>query len=100
MYFLPNATAQAERFTWKSANYGGAVEFYTVEVDKGMRLKHLCIGFKKTENQASVSVETMNGAALTLKSTPLLSEFEVRVKSTVGTQIMLSNVVGIIFLHN
>jgi hypothetical protein len=36
-----NATAQAERFTWKSANYGGAVEVvYTVEVDKNA-LKHL-----------------------------------------------------------
>jgi hypothetical protein len=78
MYFLPNATAQAERFTWKSANYGGAVEFYTVEVDKGNAFKTPVYWLKKTENQASVSVETMNGAALTLKSTPLLSEFEVR----------------------
>jgi hypothetical protein len=95
-----NATAQAERFTWKSANYGGAVEVvYTVEVDKkGNAFKTpVVLASRKSENQASVSVETMNGAALTLKSTPFApAEFEVRVKSTVGTQIMLSNVVGIV----
>jgi hypothetical protein len=36
-----NCTSRA--FTWKSANYGGAVEVvYTVEIDKKeMRLKHL-----------------------------------------------------------
>jgi hypothetical protein len=39
----------------------------------------------------------MNGTALTLKSTPFApAEFEVRVKSTVGTLVMLSNVVGIV----
>jgi hypothetical protein len=43
MCFPANATAQAERFTWKSANYGGSVEVvYTVERQKKeMRLKHL-----------------------------------------------------------
>jgi hypothetical protein len=35
MFSPVNATAQAERFTWKSANYGGSVEVvYTVEVEK------------------------------------------------------------------
>jgi hypothetical protein len=29
-----NATAQAERFTWKSANYGGAVEVVYGRSDK------------------------------------------------------------------
>jgi hypothetical protein len=30
-----NATAAGRAFTWKSANYGGAVEVvYTVEIDK------------------------------------------------------------------
>jgi hypothetical protein len=95
-----NATAQAERFTWKSANYGGAVEVvYTVEIDKkgnGFKTPKV-LASRKSENQASVSVEIMNGAALALNSTPFApAEFEVRVKSTVGTEVMVSNVVGIV----
>jgi hypothetical protein len=51
---------------------------------------------RKSENQASVSVEIMNGAALLMKSTPLLhAEFEVRVKSTVGLWLMFL-IVGIV----
>lgn len=95
-----NASAQAERFTWTSANYGGDVEIvYTVEIDiKGNEFKTPKeLASRKSENQASVSVETMNNAALALKSTPFApSEFEVRIKSTVGTEVMLSNVVGIV----
>jgi hypothetical protein len=34
--------------------------------------------------------------ALALKATHSSSEFEVRVKSTVGTNVMVSNVVGIV----
>ena len=95
-----NATAQAERFTWKSANFGGSVEVvYSVEIDKkGNAFKTPKeLASRKSENQASVSVEIMNGAALALKSTPFApAEFEVRVKATVGTVVMLSNVVGIV----
>lgn len=95
-----NASAQAERFTWTSANYGGDVEIvYTVEIDlKGNEFKTPKeLASRKSENQASVSVETMNNAALALKSTPFApGEFEVRVKSTVGTEVMFSNVVGIV----
>ena len=95
-----NATAQAERFTWKSANFGGSVEVvYTVEIDKkGNAFKTPKeLASRKSENQASVSVEIMNGAALALKSTPFApAEFEVRVKATVGTVVMISNVVGIV----
>ena len=95
-----NAAAQAERFTWKSANYGGNVEVvYTVEIDKkGNAFKTPKeLASRKSENQASVSVEIMNGAALALKSTPFApAEFEVRVKSTVGTAVMMSNVIGIV----
>jgi hypothetical protein len=95
-----NATAQAERFTWKSANFGGSVEVvYTVEIDKkGNAFKTPKeLATRKSENQASVSVEIMNGAALALKSTPFApAEFEVRVKATVGTVEMMSNVVGIV----
>jgi hypothetical protein len=95
-----NATAQAERFTWKSANFGGSVEVvYSVEIDKkGNAFKTPKeLASRKSENQASVSVEIMNGAALALKSTPFApAEFEVRVKATVGTVVMISNVVGIV----
>jgi hypothetical protein len=94
------AAAQAERFTWKSANYGGNVEInYTIEMDvKGNAFKTPKeLASRKSENQASVSVEIMNGAALALKATPFSpAEFEVRVKSTVGTNIMVSNVVEIV----
>ena len=95
-----NATAQAERFTWQSANFGGSVEVvYTVEIDKkGNAFKTPKeLASRKSENQASVSVEIMNGAALALKSTPFApAEFEVRVKATVGTVVMVSNVIGIV----
>ncbi|MFV8336353.1 SusE domain-containing protein [Flavobacterium sp. RSP29] len=97
-----NATAQAERFTWKSANFGGDVQVnYVVEMDKkGNEFKTPKeIGSAlPSENQVSVSVETMNGAALVLKATPFSpSEFEVRVKATAGTlPAMYSSVIGIV----
>ncbi|WP_426064511.1 SusE domain-containing protein [Flavobacterium sp. DSP2-3-1] len=97
-----NATAQAERFTWKSANFGGAVQVnYVVEMDKkGNEFKTPKeIGSAlPSENQVSVSVESMNGAALVLKATPFSPiEFEVRVKATAGTlPAMYSSVIGIV----
>jgi hypothetical protein len=98
--FPANAAAQAERFTWKSANYGGAVQVtYAVEMDKkGNEFKTpQSIGSVIAENQVSVSVEAMNNAALALKSTPFSpAEFEVRVKASAGAMNMLSNVIGIV----
>jgi hypothetical protein len=96
-----NAAAQAERFTWKSANYGGDVQItYAVEVDKkGNAFKTpQAIGSVIAGNQVSVTVEAMNNAALALKLTPFApAELEVRVKSTAGTMVpMLSNVIGIV----
>lgn len=97
-----NAAAQAERFTWKSANFGGAVQVnYVVEMDKkGNEFKTPKeIGSASpSENQVSVSVESMNGAALVLKATPFSPiEFEVRVKATSGTlPAMYSSVIGIV----
>jgi len=97
-----NAAAQAERFTWKSANFGGAVEVnYVVEMDKkGNEFKTPKeIGSAlPSENQVSVSVESMNGVALLLKATPFSPiEFEVRVKATAGTlPAMYSSVIGIV----
>jgi hypothetical protein len=96
-----NAAAQAERFTWKSANYGGDVQItYAVEMDtKGNDFKTpQSAGSVISENQVSVSVEQLNNAALLLKATPFSpGEFEVRVKATAGAAaVMYSNVVGIV----
>ena len=96
-----NATAQAERFTWKSANFGGDVQVnYAVEIDKkGNAFKTpQSIGSVISANQVSVSVESMNKAALLLKATPFApSEFEVRIKASAGAlAAMYSNVVGIV----
>jgi hypothetical protein len=96
-----NAAAQAERFTWKSANFGGDVQVtYAVEMDKkGNAFKTpQSIGSVISANQVSVSVESMNKAALLLKATPFSpGEFEVRVKSSAGAlAAMYSNVVGIV----
>lgn len=95
-----NAAAQAERFTWKSANYGGNVEItYAVEMDtKGNNFAApQAIGSVISENQVSVTVEAMNSAALLLEATPFSpTEFEVRIKSVVGTAAMLSNVIEIV----
>ena len=96
-----NATAQAERFTWISANFGGDVQVnYAVEIDKkGNAFKTpQSIGSVISANQVSVSVESMNKAALLLKATPFApSEFEVRVKASAGAlAAMYSNVIGIV----
>jgi hypothetical protein len=96
-----NAAAQAERFTWKSANYGGDVQVtYAVEMDtKGNAFKTpQSVGSVISENQVSVSVEQLNNAALLLKATPFApAEFEVRVKSSAGAAAtMYSNVIGIL----
>ncbi|MFE3847090.1 SusE domain-containing protein [Flavobacterium sp. LB3P45] len=96
-----NNATQAERFTWKSANYGGNVQVtYAVEIDKkGNAFKTpQSIGSVISANQVSVSVEQLNNAAVVLKAasgSPV--EFEVRVKSSTGAMApMYSNVVGII----
>ncbi|MFT7335205.1 MAG: hypothetical protein ACI9M1_001107 [Porticoccaceae bacterium] len=95
------AAEQVERFTWKSANYGGDIEVtYAVELDKkGNEFKTpQSIGSVIAGNQVSVSVETMNNATLALNSVPFsASEFEVRIKSTSGaTTPMFSDVIGIV----
>lgn len=97
-----NAAAQAERFTWKSANFGGDVQVnYVVEMDKkgnDFKTPKVIGSALPSENQVSVSVESMNGAALLLKGTPFApGEYEVRVKASAGSIApMYSNVVGIV----
>jgi hypothetical protein len=97
----PETQLQAERFTWKSANYGGDIQVtYAVEVDKkGNKFATpKAIGSVIAGNQVSVTVEAMNNAALALKATPFSpTELEVRVKSTAGAMTpMFSNVIGIV----
>ncbi len=97
----PDAAAnQAERFTWASADFGGSVEVtYVVEIDKkGNTFKTPKeLGTVKSQNQVSVSVEKLNGAVLSLGAIPFAAgDFEVRVKSTVGTETQYSNVTGIV----
>lgn len=96
-----NASVQAERFTWKSANFGGDVQVnYVVEMDaKGNEFKapQVIGSALPSDTQVSVTVESMNGASLTVGAAPFSpSEMEVRVKATVGTTNMFSNVIGIV----
>jgi hypothetical protein len=96
-----NAEKQVERFTWKSSNYGGAVEVtYAVQVDlKGAKFaKAKTIGSAVSQNQVSVTQAVLNTAALTLGATPFTPvEMEVRVQSTLGTTSPLfSNVIAIV----
>ncbi|MEN2399784.1 SusE domain-containing protein [Flavobacterium sp. MC2016-06] len=102
-YVLTVAAAdnQIERFTWKSANYGGDIEVnYTVQMDKkGNAFKTPQeLGTVKSSNQVSVSVSKMNTAALALGATPFTAaDFEVRVKSDVaGSNIMFSDAVAVV----
>ena len=96
-----NAAAQVERFTWKSANYGGDIQItYAVEIDKkGNAFKTpQSIGSVISGNQVSVTVEQLNNALKVLKATPLVAgDFEVRVKASAGAAVpMYSNVIGIV----
>ena len=95
------ATSQADRFTWTSANFGGDVQVnYVVQMDKkGNEFKTAQVigSALPSSNQVAVTVEAMNGAALTLKAVPFApAEMEVRIKATVGATEMFSNVIGIV----
>ena len=92
-----NASAQVERFTWKSANYAGDIQVtYTVEIDKkgNAFATPQTLGSVISQNQVSVTVEQMNNALKGLKAIPLVAaQFEIRVKSASGaTTPMYSNV--------
>lgn len=95
-----NAAAQAERFVWNSADYGGPVEInYTIEIDKKGHefATPKSLGAIKAQNQLSVTVEAMNGAALSLGATPFTpSDYDVRIKAVTGLFTpMYSNVINI-----
>ena len=94
-----NAAQQIERFTWTTANFGGAVEItYAVQIDKKGNnfASPQILGSVISGNQVAASVEVMNNASLALKATPFaIAQYEVRVKATVGANNLFSNVVSI-----
>ncbi len=95
-----NMDMQAERFVWSEANYGGDIAVtYEVQMDVegGDFSSPQVLGGANSTNQVSVSVETMNNAALALGAAPYeTSSFLVRVKSSAnGAEPMFSNVVPI-----
>jgi hypothetical protein len=98
-----NASLQAERFTWSSANFGEAKVTYTVEIDTKTNNFAGTAAFKnlgsvEAQNQLSVTVLTMDEVALALGAIPYTaSEFVVRIKAAAGTApVMYSNVIGIV----
>jgi hypothetical protein len=95
---LEDATAQAERFVWTSANFDQDVAInYELQLDAaGNEFANArSLGSVIGANQLSVSVETLNGAVIGAGGTPFTEgSYEVRVKASVnGTfEPMYSNV--------
>jgi hypothetical protein len=96
-----NASNLAERFVWTSANFGQSVAVnYTLEIDVAGNefATPESLGSVIGQNQLSVSVETLNGAALSLGAEPFVeSNYEVRVKASVNDtfEALYSNVATI-----
>lgn len=95
-----NAAAQVERFVWDSADFGGPVEIkYSIEIDKKGNdfAAAKSLGAIVAQNQLSVTVEAMNGAALNLGATPFTpADYDVRIKATTGLFTPLySNIINI-----
>ena len=92
---VDNKSSLAERFVWSGADFGGDVEInYSVEIDVAGNefASPVTLGSVNSENQLAVSVESLNGAALSLGAEPFAAvPYEVRVKASVGTMEMLSN---------
>jgi len=85
---IDNAAMQAERFVWTSASFGQDVAI-NYEVQIGLAGDNFetsrSLGSVIGANQLSVSVETLNGAAIAVGGTPFeVGNFEVRVKASVN----------------
>lgn len=89
----------AERFVWSEANFGGDVQInYAVQMDVAGNqfAAPIELGSVNSENQLGVSVETINGSALSLGAEPFTAApYEIRVKATVGAMEMFSNIIAI-----
>lgn len=96
-----NAENLAERFVWTSANYDQDVAInYTIEIDKegNAFAAPESLGSVIGQNQLSVSVETLNGAVLSLGANPFeAANYEVRIKASVNDtfEALYSNVAKI-----
>jgi hypothetical protein len=98
---IDDAALQADRFVWTSANFDQDVAItYTLEIDKlGSEFANpQSLGSAVSENSLSVSVESLNGAALLAGGAPFeAGDFEVRVKAAVNDtfEAMYSNAIVI-----
>ena len=98
---IENASAQAERFVWTPANFDQDVAIiYTVEIDLlGNEFANpQSLGSVTGDNNLSVSVESLNGAALLVGGEAFVEDqFEVRVRASVNDtfESMYSNTVTI-----
>lgn len=96
---VENSDKLAERFVWSDANFGGDVEVnYAIQIDLAGNefASPVGLGSVNSENQLGVSVETLNGAALSLGAEPFAAvPYEVRVKASLGSMEMLSNSVPV-----
>jgi hypothetical protein len=98
---IDDAAIQADRFVWSSANFDQDVAItYTLELDKAGNefAAPQSLGSAVSENSLSVSVESLNGAAILAGGTPFQAgDFEVRVKAAVNDTFepMYSNAIVI-----
>lgn len=95
-----DAERLAERFVWSDANFGGDVEInYAVQIDMAGNefANPEDLGAVNSENQLGVTVESLNAATLGLGAEPFTATpYEIRIKATVGSMEMFSNIVPIV----
>ena len=90
----------AERFVWSAADFGeGIIPQYAVEIDmQGDNFDSpITIGLTEGTTQFAASHAVMNAALLQLEAAPFeAGNFEVRVRASVGSEVLYSNVVEMI----
>jgi hypothetical protein len=95
---IENASMQAERFVWTSANYNEDVAInYTIQIDKAGNefANPQDLGSVIGGNQLSVSVQTLNDKVIALGGEPFVNaQYEVRVKASLNDtfEALYSNV--------
>src|SRR5690606_38000927 len=95
---IENASMQAERFVWTSANYNEDVAInYTIQIDKAGNefANPEDLGSVIGTNQLSVAVQTLNDKVIALGGEPFVNaQYEVRVKASLNDtfEALYSNV--------
>jgi hypothetical protein len=98
---IENASTQAERFVWSSANFDENVVInYSIELDKAGNnfAAPQVVATAAGQNQASVTVQTLNTAVLAAGGVPFeAAQFEVRIRASLNntSEPMYSNVIAI-----